>query len=230
MLIFLMAAAAAAAAPQSSGCPEVLTEKTFVCRALAASSAGDSAHAAQDFEQAAGLTNPGDPATARAWAAAGNMWIVAGDPAKATLDLDRALSGAALPPLQRGEVLLDRARAAEEQGDLKTARAKVTEASQFVAKDPFLWYFSAALAVREGELATAKSSIDQALQLDPNDPVMLFEAGHVAQLSDDDSGARDYWTRAAAGDPDGDIGKAARQALDAIGPALTVKMDPQPRK
>ena len=33
-----------------------------------------------------------------------------------------------------------------------------------------------------------------------------------------------------AGDPNGEVGKAARQALDAIGPALTVKMDPQPPK
>jgi tetratricopeptide (TPR) repeat protein len=229
-LIFLFAAAVAAAAPQASGCPGVVTEKTFVCRALEASKSGRSGEAAQDFEQAAGLTKADDPATARAWAAAGNMWIAAGDPAKAALDLDRALSAATLPPLQRGEVLLDRARAAEEQGDLKTARAKVTEASQTISSDPFLWYFSAALAIRENDLPTARSSIERALQLDPNDPAMLFEAGHIAELGDDDAGARDYWTRAVAGDPNGDIGKAARQALDAIGPALTVKTAPQPPK
>ena len=225
MLIFLIATAVAAATPQLSPCPEVLTDKAFACRALEASKAGRNAEAAQDFEQAAGLTKPNDPATARAWAAAGNMWIAAGDPAKAGLDLDRALSGAGLPTLQRGEVLLDRARAAEDQGDLKTARAKVTEASQSISGDPFLWYFSAALAIREGDLPNAKTSIGKALELDPNDPAMLFEAGHIAELGDDDVGARDYWTRAAAGDPNGEVGKAARQALDAIGPALTVKTD-----
>ena len=225
MLIFLFAAAVAAATPQSPACPGALTDKTFVCRALKASSEGKSAEAAQDFEQAAGLTKPDDPATARAWAAAGNMWIAAGEPAKAALDLDRASSGAGLPPLQRGEVLLDRARAAEEQGDLKTARARLTEASQTISNDPFLWYFSAALAIRENDLPTARSSIERALAIDPNDPAMLFEAGHIAEVGDDDAGARDYWTRAAAGDPNGEIGKAARQALDAIGPALTVKTD-----
>lgn len=224
-MIFLIAAAAAAAANAPSSCPGTVTEKSFVCRALEASRTGNSAQAAQDFEQAAGFTKADDPATIRAWAAAGNMWIAAGDPAKATLDLDRALSGATLPPLQRGEVLLDRARAAEEQGDLKTARAKVTEASQTISNDPFLWYFSAALAVRENDLATARNSIERALAIDPNDPAMLFEAGHIAELGEDDSGARDYWTRAVAGDPNGDIGKAARQALDEVGPALTVKMD-----
>lgn len=225
-MIFIAAAAAAVAVgvPQPS-CPDRAIPQAYACRAIAADKAGKPAEAAQDFEEAAKLTKAEDPSTARAWAAAGNMWIAAGDPAKATLDLDRALSGAPLPPLQRGEVLLDRARAAEEQGDLKTARAKLTEASQSISKDPFLWYFSAALAIREGDLATAKTSIDKALDLDPNDPAMLFEAGHVAELGDDDSGARDYWTRAAAADPNGNVGRAARQALDTIGPALTVKTD-----
>ena len=73
--------------------------------------------------------------------------------------------------------------------------------------------------------ATAKSSIDKALALAPNDAAMLFEAGHVAEFAGDDAGARDYWTRAVAADPNGDAGKAARHALDIIGPALTVKMD-----
>lgn len=224
-MIFLIAAAAASASMQSSACPNVLTEKAFVCRALEASKAGNTAEAAQDFEQAAGLTKANDPATARAWAAAGNMWIEAGDPAKAALDLDRALSGSGLAPLQQGEVLLDRARAAEGEGDLKTARAKVTQASQTISKDPFLWYFSAALGVRENDLPTAKDSIEKALELDPNDPAMLFEAGQIAELGGDDAGARDYWTRAATGDANGEIGKAARRALDTVGPALTVKTD-----
>jgi tetratricopeptide (TPR) repeat protein len=224
-LIFITAAVAVGVGAAQPSCPDRATPQAYSCKALAADRSGNPAEAAKDFEQAAEITKGGDPANARAWAAAGNMWIAAGDAARASADLDRALAGSGLSPLQRGEVLLDRARAAEEQGDLKAARAKVTEASQTISKDPFLWYFSAALAVREGDLATAKSSIDQALELDPNDPVMLFEAGHVAELSDDDSGARDYWTRAAAGDPNGDIGRAARQALTAIGPALTVKTD-----
>lgn len=219
----MTAAVAVAIGSSEPACPDRAVQQAYVCKALVARNAGEEADAAKNFEQAAEITKAGDPANARAWAAAGNMWIAAGDAAKAALDLDRALAGSGLSSLQRGEVLLDRGRAAEEQGDLKTARAKVTEASQTISKDPFLWYFSAALAIREGDLTTAKSSIDQALELDPNDPVMLFEAGHVAELRDDDSGARDYWTRAAAGDPNGDIGRAARQALTTIGPALTVK-------
>ena len=83
------------------------------------------------------------------WAAAGNMWIAASQPGKAALDLDKALAMQGLEAEQRGEALLDRARAAEAQDDLKTARAKATEAAQTISDDPFYWYFSAALAIRE---------------------------------------------------------------------------------
>lgn len=222
MILLAAAAAVATSAAPQAACPTRADAQAHVCRALAAGNAGNSAQAAQEFEQAAELTKAGDPAQARAWAAAGNSWIAAGEAGRAALDLDRALTGV-LPPLQRGEVLLDRARAAEEEGDLKTARIEVTQASQSISKDPFLWYFSAALAIRENDLAAAKTSIDRALELDPGDPAMLFEAGHIAELGGDDAGARDYWTRAAAGDGNGDVGRAARQALATIGPALTVE-------
>ena len=84
-----------------------------------------------------------------------NMWIAAGQPGKAALALDKALAGSGLLADQRGEALLDRARAAEAQGDLKTARAKVTAAATTISEDAFLWYFSAALAIREEDPATA---------------------------------------------------------------------------
>ena len=120
-----------------------------ICEALAAQAAGRFAEAASGFENAASALKPGDPAADRMLAAAGNMWIAAGDPAKAAAALDKGLAGSGLLAEQRGEALLDRARAAEAQGDLQTARAKVTAASETISKDPFLWYFSAALAIRE---------------------------------------------------------------------------------
>ncbi|HEU4704359.1 MAG TPA: hypothetical protein VFS45_01425, partial [Sphingomicrobium sp.] len=177
MILFLAAAALAAA------CPDVVTAEAFVCRALEASGGGKPEAAAAAFEQAALATADSDPARARMLAAAGNMWIAAGQPGKAALALDRALAGTALQAEQRGEALLDRARAAEAQGDLKTARAKVTEASATVADDPFTWYFSAALAIREQDRATAEAAIGKALSLAPADPTILFEAGHVAHFA-----------------------------------------------
>ena len=209
----ILALAAAIAAAQPAPCPEVVTAEAFICRAIRATSDSKPQAAAEAFEQAALALDPSNPETSRAWAAAGNMWIAAGQPGRAALALDKALAGTGLQAEQRGEALLDRARAAEAQNDLKTARAKVTEAAQTISADPFLWYFSAALAIREGDAATAKSSIGRALTLQPNDALILFEAGHVAHFAGDTAGARDYWTRASAADPKGDAGKAARDAL-----------------
>ena len=85
---------------------------------------GDNDAAAQAFEEAAKASPDKDPKTARMYAAAGNLWIAANQPGKAALDLDKALALPGLEAEQRGEALLDRARAAEAQNDLKTARAK----------------------------------------------------------------------------------------------------------
>ncbi|MFP5329407.1 MAG: tetratricopeptide repeat protein [Alphaproteobacteria bacterium] len=209
MILAIAAALAAAQAP----CPEVITAEAFVCRAIRATAENKPQDAAESFEQAALAIDPSNPEVSRLWAAAGNMWIAAGQPGKAALALDKALAGTGLQAEQRGEALLDRARAAEAQNDLKTARAKVNEAAATISQDPFLWYFSAALAIREGDGATAKASIARALSIEPNDPLILFEAGHVAHFTGDLAGAKDYWTRASAADPNGDAGKAAREAL-----------------
>jgi len=223
-IFFAMAIAIAApAAPSGPACPDVVTAEAFVCRALEASRAGKSEAAAAAFEQAAMATDDKDPAKARMLAAAGNMWIAARQPGKAALALDRALVGTALQAEQRGEALLDRARAAEAQNDLKTARVKVNEAAGTISADPFYWYFSAALAIRELDKATAQSAINKALSLAPNDPTILFEAGHVAQFAGDEAKARAYWNQAALADPAGPIGKAARDAIALLPTPVTGK-------
>lgn len=221
-MILILAAALASASPAASTCPSVLTQEAQSCRAIEASKAGKFTEAAAAFESAADLSPADDPARDRALAAAGNMWIAAGQPGKAALALDKALAGKGLQAEQHGLALLDRARAAESQGDLKTARAKVNEAAKTISEDPYLWFFSAALAIREEDIATAKSSINRALAMVPDSPEVLFEAGHVFQAAGEEAKARDYWTKAAAADPNGPSGKAARQAL-AMGDApLTV--------
>jgi len=220
MILFL--AAAIAAAP----CPDVVTPEAFVCRALEASGNGKPEAAATAFEQAALATADADPAKARMLAAAGNMWIAAGQPGKAALALDRALAGTGLQAEQRGEALLDRARAAEAQNDLKTARAKVREAEATIAADPFYWYFSAALAIRELDKAAAQYSIGRALVLAPADPTILFEAGHVAHFAGNDAKAREYWLQAERNDPQGPIGKSAREALALLPAPVTQKLPP----
>ena len=210
MIVLLVAAALASAAPApAAACPDVVTAEAFVCRALAEQNAGNPAAAAAAFEQAAQASPEKEPATARMLAAAGNMWLAANQPGKAALALDRALALTGLRAEQRGEALLDRARVAAAQNDLRTARAKVNEAATTISSDPYLWYFSASLAIREDDKATAEASIGKALALAPSDAAILFEAGHVAQFTGDNVGARDYWVRASARDPNGPIGKAA---------------------
>jgi tetratricopeptide (TPR) repeat protein len=219
----ILALAAALAAAQAAPCPDVVTADAFICRAIHASADEKPDVAARAFEQAAEALESSNAQVPRLYAAAGNSWIAAGEPGRAALDLDRALSGPGLEGAQRGEVLLDRARAAEAQNDLATARAKVTEAEQTISADPFLWFFSAALAIRENDPATAKSSIARALTLAPADPTILFEAGHVAQFTGDTVGARDYWNRTIERDPNGEAGKQAREALKLLPVPLTVQ-------
>jgi len=227
MILAIAAAVAAAAAP--APCPDVHTPDALVCRALESKKAGNEQGAAQGFEEAARATPDTDPKAAGLWAAAGNLWIAAGQPGKAAFDLDRALAQGISGP-ERGEVLLDRARAAEAQGDLKTARTRLNDARAMIAEDPFYWYFSAALAIRENDAATAQSSIGEALKLAPSDPTVLFEAGHVAHFAGDETKARYYWQQAASADPNGQSGKAAREALGMLAAPATVTKPAQPPK
>jgi len=226
-LIFALAAAAAAA---SSACPNVITPDALVCRALEAQKRGDNPAAAQAFEEAAKASGGKDSKIARMYAAAGNLWIAANQPGKAAFDLDKALSLPGLEGEQRGEALLDRARAAEAQGDYRTARTKSDEAATTISNDPFYWYFSAALAIREGDHGRASASINKALTLAPSDPAVLMEAGHVADFNGDDDAARSYWMRAAGSDPNGPVGKAAAKAVEMLGVTPTIRSDATPAK
>ena len=230
MISFLIAAAIATAPAASPSCLNLVTPEALICRALEAQKDGDDEAAARGFEEAARASSDKDPKTARMYAAAGNLWIAANQPGKAALDLDKALAFPGLEGDQRGEALLDRARAAEAQDDLKTARARWTEAGSMIDRDPFYWYFSAGLAIRENDSATAKSSISKALTLAPSDPAVLFEAGHVADFTGNEAQARDYWKRAAAGDPNGPVGKAAAKAIEMLGVTPTVKKETTPAK
>ena len=97
--------------------------------------------------------------------------------------LDKALAGTGLKADQHGLALLDRARAAEAQGDLKTARAKIDEAAKTIGEDPYLWYFSAAISLREENIPAAKSAINRALAMVPDSAEVLFEESRVRNPS-----------------------------------------------
>jgi len=191
-----------------------------VCRATQAAKDGKPGESAILFEQAAASLQ--GARRDQALAAAGNMWIAAGDSAKAVTALDKALRGGTLAGVQLGMAQLDRARAAQEAGDLKTARTMVTAATVTISADPFLWYFSAALALREDNLPLARATINRALTVVPGSPEVLFDAGHVAKAGGDEAEARSYWQKAVAADPKGPTGAAAKRALAMLDVPLTV--------
>ena len=230
MIVIVLAAALASAAPAADRCPELITPEALICRAIQAQAAGNEEVAAQSFDEAANASPDSDPGRARLFAAAGNMWLAAGQPGKAAVDLDKALAMPGLVAEQHGEALLDRARAAEAQGDYKTARAKADEAAATISDDPFYWYFSAALAIREGDHSRATASIGKALTLAPSDPAVLLEAGYVADFNGDEDSARSYWRRAAEADPNGPAGKAAAKAAEMAGVTPAVKAEATPPK
>jgi len=232
MIPFIVAAAVAAAPVAAPAqCPNVLTAEAYKCKAMQAMNGGNPAQAAEMFEQGAGVAGAREQA-ARMLAAAGNLWIAADQPDKAAADLDKALAMTGLEGAQRGEALLDRARAAQAKGELASARASLNEAVSLIPEDPFLWYFSAGVAMREGNAALAQSAIAKALTLAPTDPTVLFEAGHVAHFAGDDVGARSYWQQAVDRDPHGSSGQSAREALALLPAPLVIKETtaPAPKK
>src|SRR4051812_20750737 len=84
------------AAMPDSGCDKQSGAEKAACLAIDRQSTGRFAEAAQQFEVGAGMLKPGDGNADRMLAAAGNMWIAAGEPGKAALALDKALTGSGL--------------------------------------------------------------------------------------------------------------------------------------
>lgn len=231
MMFVLLAAAVlapAASAPATAAAPTpscAAGAAGAACRGTAAGSAGRFADAAAEFETAAGRAVGSD--RDRALAAAGNMWLAAGQSGKAAAALDRALAGGGLAGLQRGEALIDRARVAYEQKDFALARARLGEAQATAASDPFLWYFSAAVAIGEGKPELAREANGRALALLPSDPATLVQAGDLALLANDKAAARERYRVAATGnDAFAREARAKLAQLDSAGAPATAPKAP----
>lgn len=191
------------------------------CHAMAMAQQGRYAEAAAWFETAANdAVAAKDPLAARYRAQAGNAWLAAGMADKARAALTNALTGT-LGDFERGEALLDRARASVALGQAQTARADLDSALDLVPKDPLAWLLSATLARRMKDLPRAKGDIQQALTLSADDASVQLEAGNIAALSGDAAGARAAWQMAvklAPGTPVGDSARAALAQFDAPAP------------
>ena len=199
------------------------------CHAMALAQQGRWAEAATWFETAANDADKAkDPLAARYRAQAGNAWLASGDAAKAKVALTAALGGQ-LTDFERGEALLDRARAAVAAGDPAAARTDLDAALEAVPKDPLAWLLSATLARRMEDLPRAKADIQQAIKLAPDDASVQYEAGVIAAASRDFTGARTAWQLAAKIAPAGTpVGDKARAALETLAPVFIAPPAPAP--
>jgi tetratricopeptide (TPR) repeat protein len=199
------------------------------CLGLAQSGLEKWPEAAVAFEQAAAQAERSkDPRGADFRVQAGNSWLAAGDSARARKAFDAALASTSLSPQLRGEVHLDRARAAVAAGDPEAGRADIDKGLELVPGDPFGWYLSAALARRQGDLKRAQTDIARAVSLAPGDAPILVEAGNIAGLSGEAEAAKALYARAARAAPDSDAGRAARAALAANGGEAEPAAAPSP--
>jgi tetratricopeptide (TPR) repeat protein len=189
------------------------------------------APAATAFEQAAReAETKQDPRRGDYWVQSGNAWLAGGEGAKAKAAFDAALATTNLSPELRGEVHLDRARAAVLLGDLKSARADIDQGLKLVPSDPFASYLSSGLAMREGDLARAQKDIAVALSLAPADADVLLHAANVAAAAGDQQKALELYGKAAAAAPASAAGKAAQAALAAnLSAPRQQKAEPQSR-
>lgn len=184
------------------------------CKGLAYTRTSDWRAAAAAFEQAAHEAAAAKaPRVTRYWAQAGNAWLAAGDPVKAHAALDAALAPGTLTGQDKGEALLDRARALVAAGELPAARTDLDAAIGVVPADPLAWLLSATLARRMGDMARARTDIARALDLSADDASVQLEAGNIAATDGDADRARAAWRQAVRLAPGSPMAASAGDAL-----------------
>jgi tetratricopeptide (TPR) repeat protein len=187
------------------------------CLGLAYAAQEQWATAATVYEQAAQEADAAnDPGRAGFRAQAGNAWLAGGEAQRALQALDAALTTAGLDQRQRGEALLDRARAQVALGHADRARADLDSALQLVPGDGFAWYLSAALSRRSNDLVRAASDIARARQLSPDDPDILLLAGTILGQAGNMNEAYVLYRRVVELAPDSEAGHQATASLATV--------------
>ena len=185
------------------------------CLGLSYMGANKPAEAARAFEDAARIAEAkGDASAAELYGQAGNALLLAEQYARAEVVLGNALVIAARQGGKpKGELLIDRARAREAQGNSTGARADLEQAVTLAPDDAAGWLLLGVLARREERLADARPALANALRLAPNDPDVQVEAGNMAAMDGHYAKARALWNAAVRAGPDTPAGKAADAAL-----------------
>jgi tetratricopeptide (TPR) repeat protein len=208
------AAAEAQAWAEEPGARRLMARR---CLGLALAAQEQWAAAATVYEQAAQEAEAaGDPGRAGFRAQAGNAWLAGGEAQRALQALDAALTSQGLDQPQRGQALLDRARAQVALGRADRARADIDSALQLVPNDGFAWYLSAALARRSNDPVRAAGDIARARRLSPDDPDILLLAGTIVGQAGNMNEAYTLYRRVVELAPDSEAGRQAAASLATV--------------
>lgn len=190
------------------------------CQALAQLRQGNNAGAAQTLVKAAEAAEAQkNPLAADFWGQAGNALMLAGDMSGAVARFSSGIVTAGeFAPIRTANLLVDRARAYTELGNLAAARTDLDRAMQLAPSDPAAAMLSAALARRQQDLPRARADIAKAAALAPADPDVQFEQGAIAAASGDLPAARRLWQQVVAAAPGTEAATLATRALEAAPP------------
>ena len=176
------------------------------CLGLALFDSGKAKNAAVAFAQAASDLESGKnqllggpiraiPQTIAAlYGQAGNAALVADDPASAYQHFSRALQLVEdTPGAQRGNLLIDRARALAGMKDYKRAKTDLDKAVADLPGSVDAWLLRAAAQRQLGKVQDARADIEKAVALAPKEPEVLLERATLAALAGDIAAARTDW-------------------------------------
>jgi tetratricopeptide (TPR) repeat protein len=158
---------------------------------------------------------------ARMGAMAANAAMAMDEDQRALLLLDSALVDARAS--SAGDItafiLVDRARALVDIGQLEDAELSLAEARILRPDDGEARLLSATLLRRLGKLGQAQKQIEEAATIDPLNPQVGLEAGVIAVLDNRDDAARESWQSVLEIAPDSAEAQVARDYLEQLGPA-----------
>jgi tetratricopeptide (TPR) repeat protein len=149
-------------------------------------------------------------------AQAGNAWLMAEKNEKAFTVLSDALAEPGVTDEQAVEILIDRARARVEMGNLEAAISDLDEALRRGGPRADALAYRAAAHRASSAFASARADIDKALMLEPENVDALLERGNLNQAIGNSEAAIVDWlqvTKLAPGTPSA---KAAGDSVAAV--------------
>lgn len=118
-----------------------------------------------------------------------------------------------LPQGVQARLLLLRASAQADLGDVRSALKTIDEARALDPASPETWLAEVPVRIRARQAQEALAAADRALQMVPNSPDALYARGSVLHASGDLKGAQAMYDRALAADPKMTEGLVSRAGL-----------------